>query len=61
MKADDLIKLLEAKGWQFVRQRGSHQVFKHPDFPQIIVVPKHGKEDLKKGLLNSIMKEAGLK
>lgn len=61
MKADDLIKLLEKNGWQFVRQRGSHQIYKHEDYPNIIVVPNHGKKDLGSGLLNKIMKDAGLK
>lgn len=61
MKAADVIKLIEKQGWYFDRQRGSHKIFKHNDHPNIITVPEHGKEDLKPGLLNSILKTAGVK
>lgn len=60
MKADDLIKLVEAKGWQFVRQKGSHKMFRHPNFPNTVVIPDHGKKDLGTGLLHRIKKDAGL-
>ena len=61
MTAATLIKLIEAVGWEEVRQRGSHRVFKHTDLPDLIVVPDHGKKDIGPGLLNSILKTAGLK
>ncbi len=59
MKAADVVKLIEKQGWYFVRQRGSYKIFKHDDLPTIITVPEHGKEDLKPGLLNSILKAGG--
>ncbi len=61
MKAAEVIKLIEKQGWFEVRQRGSHRIFKHDEKPDIISVPDHGKEDLKPGLLGSILKTAGLK
>lgn len=61
MKASDLIKLLEKRGWYFVRQTGSHQIFKHPDFTINISVPVHGKKDIPKGTLNRILKDSGIK
>jgi predicted RNA binding protein YcfA (HicA-like mRNA interferase family) len=61
MKAKDVIKLVEENGWYFERQTGSHKIFKHPVKPGIIVIPEHGKEDIKPGTLNSILKQAGLK
>ncbi len=61
MKAALVIKLIEAQGWYFARQKGSHKIFKHDALPDIIAVPEHGKEDLKPGLLNDILKTAGLK
>jgi predicted RNA binding protein YcfA (HicA-like mRNA interferase family) len=30
MKVIDLIKLIKADGWYLVRQKGSHQQFRHP-------------------------------
>lgn len=30
----DLCKLAEAHGWVFDRQKGSHQIYFNPDFPE---------------------------
>lgn len=61
MKAKEVIKLIQIDGWFFERQTGSHKIFKHPTKKGIVVVPEHGKEDIKIGTLNSILKQAGLK
>lgn len=61
MTARDLIKRLEAAGWVEVRQSGSHRTFKHSAFQKLISVPEHAKRDLKPGLLNKLLKQAGLK
>jgi len=61
MKAKEVIKLIQKDGWFFERQAGSHKIFKHPTKRGIVVVPEHGKEDIKIGTLNSIFKQAGLK
>ncbi len=61
MKASEVIKLIEGAGWYWVRQRGSHQIFKHKELSANIAVPVHGKDDLKPGTLNDILKTAGLK
>ena len=54
-----LIQVLEGRGWQLVRTRGSHHVFTHPDFPNRMVVPVHGRE-LKRGIMSAIIKDAAL-
>ena len=61
MKAKEVIKLIQKDGWFFERHAGSHKIFKHPTKRGIVVVPEHGKEDIKIGTLNSIFKQAGLK
>jgi predicted RNA binding protein YcfA (HicA-like mRNA interferase family) len=61
VKAKEIIKMIEQDGWYFIRQTGSHKIFKHPTKQGIVVIPAHGKEDIKKGTLNSILKQAGLK
>lgn len=61
MKAKEIIKLIKNDGWFFERQSGSHKIFKHPTKNGIVVVPDHGKDDIKIGTLNSILKQAGLK
>ena len=59
MKPKELIKLLEKEDFVFVRQSGSHAIFRKPGF-KIIVVPVHSK-DVPTGTLNAILKDAGLK
>lgn len=61
MTAHDLIKKLEANGWVFDRQNGSHKVYKHPTNPANISIPEHGKKDLGTGMLHKLLKKAGLK
>ena len=59
MKSAVLIRELEKTGWTLDRVRGSHNVFKHPSQPGIVVVP-HPKKDLGIGLAAAIRKQAGL-
>ena len=59
MKPKELIKLLEKAGFVFVRQSGSHAIFRKPGV-KLIVVPIHSR-DVPTGTLNSILKDAGLK
>ncbi|MGV3560778.1 type II toxin-antitoxin system HicA family toxin [Larkinella arboricola] len=61
MKASELIKLIEAKGWYEDRRKGSHRIFKHPDIKGHLSIPDHGKQDLKPGTLNDLLKQAKLK
>ena len=58
MKPKELIKLLEKKDFMFVRQTGSHAIYKKKGF-KIIVVPIHSR-DIPKGTLNGILKDAEL-
>jgi predicted RNA binding protein YcfA (HicA-like mRNA interferase family) len=51
-------KLIKEKGWFFVRQTGSHKMYKHETISGIVVIPFHGKKDLTNGALNSILKKA---
>jgi len=60
MDSRQLIKRLEADGWQLVRVKGSHHQFKHPNRPGLVTV-KHPAKDIPAGTLNSITKQAGWK
>jgi predicted RNA binding protein YcfA (HicA-like mRNA interferase family) len=53
-----LVAVLERRGWQVLRQRGSHVRLRHPDRSVFLVVPLH--RELKKGTLNGILRDAGL-
>jgi len=59
INAKELIKKLEKKGFVFVRQSGSHVIYKNAEGTKT-TVPIHGKKDLGKGLLRQIMKDTGL-
>jgi len=59
MKPRELISLLEKEGFVFVRQSGSHAIYRKTG-SKIIVIPIHSK-DIPKGTLNSILRDAGLK
>lgn len=58
MKDKDLLTLLKKNGWKIARINGSHHILQKGG--TTIVVPIHGK-DVPIGLLNTILKEAGLK
>jgi predicted RNA binding protein YcfA (HicA-like mRNA interferase family) len=60
MKSAEVVKLIQADGWQLVRITGSHHHFRHAVKPGLVTVP-HPKKDLPPGTLNSILKQAGLK
>lgn len=61
MKIRDVLELLADDGWRLVRTRGSHRQFKHPTKPGVVTVAGGGNDDLSRGTLNSILKQAGLK
>lgn len=61
-KVKEIIDVIEADGWFFNRQKGSHKQYKHPSKTGTVTVPDHGKnEELEHFLVNSILKQAGLK
>jgi predicted RNA binding protein YcfA (HicA-like mRNA interferase family) len=61
MKVGEVLRLLQADGWQLVATRGSHRQFKHASKPGRVTVPGKASDDLAPGTLNSIFKQAGLK
>ncbi|MBF2056810.1 MAG: type II toxin-antitoxin system HicA family toxin [Cyanobacterium sp. T60_A2020_053] len=50
---------LEKKGWRLVRVKGSH--YRYDKENQSISIPIHANEDLKIGLLKSVMKQVNLR
>lgn len=60
LKAKDIIKVLRKKGFYFVRQKGSHQVW--TDGKDLwTTVPMHLGEDIGRGLLKQIMNDLEIK
>ena len=55
----EMSKLLKKHGWEKQRQKGSHHHFYKDGI--MITVPVHSNKDLKKGMEQVILKEAGLR
>ena len=60
MTSKEMIQLLEANGFVYVRQNGSHMLLKNSNTGKTVIVPVHAR-DLKKGLEQKILKDAGIK
>jgi predicted RNA binding protein YcfA (HicA-like mRNA interferase family) len=54
----EFARLLEQRGWQLKRIKGSHHVYVKPGNPARISLPIHGNQPLKIGLLRHLMKLA---
>jgi predicted RNA binding protein YcfA (HicA-like mRNA interferase family) len=61
LSGKEFAKVLEKKGWSLKRIQGSHFIYSHPDKNEIISVPVHKNDDLKKGLQKHLMNIAGIK
>lgn len=61
MKVRDVIMTLMADGWHLVRQRGSHRQFKHPWKQGVVTVAGKLSDELARGTLRSVLKQAGLR
>ena len=59
MKAKDVIRCLNKLGFFEVRRKGSHVVLQSID-GSITVVPSHPGEDIGRGLLRAILREANI-
>ena len=53
-------KILEQNNWLLVRINGSHHVYRKKGESFAISIPVHKNEDLKIGILKSLMKQANL-
>ena len=61
MKIKEVLKLIEKDGWFQVAQKGSHRQFKHPQKTGRVTIAGKPSDDIDKGTLNSILKQAKLK
>jgi len=57
----ELAPVIQRRSWTLARVHGSHHVFTMAGRRERIVIPIHGNQPLKKGLLRSLTKIAGLK
>jgi predicted RNA binding protein YcfA (HicA-like mRNA interferase family) len=59
LKARELITALQKAGFETIRQKGSHVRLKHPD-GRVVTVPVHPGQDIGRGLLRKILRDAEL-
>ena len=57
----EMIKRVQADGWFEVHQVGSHRQFKHPSKKGWVTLAGRPNKDLDPFLVNSILRQAGLK
>jgi predicted RNA binding protein YcfA (HicA-like mRNA interferase family) len=61
MKCSELYKILTKDGWYPVSQKGSHVKMKNDRKSGVLIFPNHGSQEVGKGLMRKILKDAGLK
>ena len=61
MKVRDIVRMIEKDGWGMVRMKGSLRQFKHQFKVGRVTIAGHPNDDVPKGTLNNILKQAGLK
>lgn len=61
MKVGEIIKRITKDGWILARTKGDHRQYKHPAKPGLVTIAGHPSDEIDRGTLNSIMKQAGLK
>jgi predicted RNA binding protein YcfA (HicA-like mRNA interferase family) len=59
LSSREVLGALDALGFRPIRQRGSHLVMQHPD-GRTTVIPIHPGEEIGRGLLRKIIRDAGI-
>ena len=58
---NELLKRLKKDGWTLHRHGKKHDIYEHKTKSGPLIIPRHGRKEMAKGTLNSILKKAGLK
>ncbi len=59
MKSTEFHRMVRRNGWTEIRQTGSHIIYEKDG--KKVTVPDHGSKEMKKGLVEAIKKQMGLK
>jgi predicted RNA binding protein YcfA (HicA-like mRNA interferase family) len=57
----ELARIVQQRGWRLARIHGSHHIFTMSGRRERLVIPIHGNQPLKVGMLRSLMKLVGLR
>ena len=58
--SEQIIKTLQAQGFQFVSQRGSHMKYRKSGSPTLTVIVPAGRKEIPRGTFRSILRQSGL-
>ncbi|MDF0676064.1 MAG: type II toxin-antitoxin system HicA family toxin [Nitrospira sp.] len=58
LSPSDVIKMFQRRGWQIVRQKGSHIIMTKPGHIVTLSIPNH--PEVARGTLRSLIAKAGL-
>ncbi|MEG1514563.1 MAG: type II toxin-antitoxin system HicA family toxin [Clostridia bacterium] len=61
MTWSELERLIKKAGWQFDHHGTRHDEYIHPEIMGVIQIERHKSQEVKTGLLNKILKDAGMK
>jgi len=56
----EILQIITDDGWYWVRTKGDHHQYRHPTKKGLTTI-QHPKKDLDPKVINSILKQAGLK
>ena len=59
VKGSAVVRALERAGFRVARERGSHKRLRHDD-GRVVTVPVHAGQDIGRGLLRKILRDADL-
>jgi len=59
--SNQIIKVLEARGFIFISQKGSHVKFRKHGKPNLVVIVPAGRKEIPTGTLRSILRQANLR
>jgi predicted RNA binding protein YcfA (HicA-like mRNA interferase family) len=58
--SEQIVKTLEAEGFRFVSQRGSHAKYRKSGSPTLTVIVPAGRKEIPRGTFRSILRQSGL-
>ena len=61
MKTSEFIRQLKKQGIKFLEHGSNHDWYINPDNGKVAQLGRHGTQDIKKGTMNQILKDLGLK
>lgn len=59
--SNQIIKVLAARGFIFISQKGSHVKFRKHGRPNLVVIVPVGRKEIPMGTLRSILRQANLR